>query len=128
MSGRQFRKLLLVAAVAAFAYWIYKDRPTVSGTIDRIINPLLGSKAAVESSERNRVTSDAAATISDQTDATVGSLKVGMRAREVKELLGDPDSIEKDPENPDRSRWTFRRAGRVLVLDGDQRVVSIAVL
>jgi hypothetical protein len=128
MSGRKFRKLLLVAAVVAVAYWIYKDRPTLSGMIDRITNPLLGSKAAVESSERNRVNSDAAATISEQTDTTVGSLKVGMRAPEVKEILGNPDSIEKDPENPDRSRWTYRRAGRVLVMDSDQRVVSIAIL
>ena len=127
MSGRQFRKLLLVAAVAAVAYWIYKDRPTVSGVIDSITNPLLGSRAAVESSERNRVNSDAAATISDQTDATVRELKVGMRGRDVREMLGNPDSVERDAENPNRYRWTYRRVGRVLVLE-DERVVSIAVL
>ena len=127
MSGRQFRKLLLVAAVAAVGYWIYKDRPTVSGLIDSITNPLLGSRAAVESSERNRVNSDAAATISDQTDATVRELKVGMRGRDVREMLGNPDTVERDAENPNRYRWTYRRVGRVLVLE-DERVVSIAVL
>jgi len=127
MSGRKFRRLLLFAAVAAVAYWIYKDRPTVSGIIDSITNPLLGSRAAVESSERNRVSSDAAKAISDQVDIPVGSLKEGMSARDVKELLGNPDSIESDAENPNRFRWTYRRAGRILVIQ-DQRVVSIAIL
>ncbi len=127
MSGRKFRRLLLFAAVAAVAYWIYKDRPTVSGLIDSITNPLMGSRAAVESSERNRVNSDAATAISEQTDLPVASLKEGMSVREVKELLGNPDSIEKDAEKPNRARWTYRRAGRVLLIE-DQRVVSIAIL
>jgi len=127
MSGRKFRRLLLFAAVVAVAYWIYKDRPTVSGMIDSITNPLMGSRAAVESSERNRVNSDAATAISEQTEIPVGSLKEGMSTRDVKELLGSPDSIEKDTENPDRTSWIYRRAARVLVIE-NQRVVSIAVL
>jgi hypothetical protein len=127
MSSRKFRRLLLFAAVAAVAYWIYKDRPTLSGVIDSITNPLLGSRAAVESSERNRVNSDAATVISEQTEIPVGSLEEGMSARDVKELLGNPDSIEKDPENPDRTRWIYRRAARVLVIE-NQRVVSVAIL
>src|SRR5262245_37083141 len=126
MSGRKFRRLLLFAAVVAVAYWIYKDRPTVSGMIDSITNPLMGSRAAVESSERNRVNTDAAAAITEQTDLPVGSLKVGMRARDVKELLGNPDSVEKDSENPKQTRWIYRRAGRILVIE-NERVVSIAV-
>ncbi len=127
MSGRKLRRLLLLAAVAAVAYWIYKDRPTVSGMIDSITHPLMGSRAAVESSERNRVNSDAAVAISEQTDIQVGSLKEGMPARDVKELLGNPDSVEKDAEDPNRFRWTYRRAGRVIVIQ-DQRVVSITIL
>jgi hypothetical protein len=127
MSSRKFRRLLLLAVVAAVAYWIYKDRPTLSGMIDSITRPLLGSRAAVESSERNRVNSDAATAISEQTDLPVGSLKEGMPTRDVRELLGNPDSIEKDAENPNRARWTYRRAGRVLVID-EGRVVSISIL
>jgi len=127
MSGRKFRRLLLFAAVVAVAYWIYKDRPTLSGIVDSLTKPLLGSHAAVESSERNRVSSDAAAAISEQTEIPVGSLKEGMSARDVKELLGNPDSIEKDAENPDRTRWVYKRAARVLVIE-NQRVVSISIL
>ena len=51
----QFRNLVLLAAAAAIGWWIYKDRPTLSGFIDSLTNPLMGSHAAVESSERNRV-------------------------------------------------------------------------
>ena len=127
MSGRRIRNLVILAAVAAIGYWIYKDRPTARGLIDSITNPLMGSKAAVESSERNRVSSDAAAAISEQTEIPVGSLKEGMSARDVKELLGNPDSIEKDAENPDRTRWVYKRAARVLVIE-NQRVVSISIL
>jgi hypothetical protein len=127
MSGRKFRRLLLLAVVAAVAYWLYKDRPTVSGMIDSITHPLMGSRAAVDTSERNRVNSDAAVAITEQTDIPVGSLKEGMPARDVKELLGNPDSVEKDAEDPNRFRWTYRRAGRVIVIQ-DQRVVSISIL
>ena len=126
MSGRKFRRLLLLAAVVAVAYWIYKDRPTVSGLVDSVTNPLMGSRAAVESSERNRVNSDASAAISEQTDLPVGSLKEGMSSREVKELLGNPDTIEKDDENPNRFRWNYRRARRTLVIE-EGRVVSIVI-
>ena len=118
---------MLLAVVAAVAYWLYKDRPTVSGMIDSITHPLMGSRAAVDTSERNRVNSDAAVAITEQTDIPVGSLKEGMPARDVKELLGNPDSVEKDAEDPNRFRWTYRRAGRVIVIQ-DQRVVSITIL
>jgi SmpA / OmlA family len=126
VSGRRFRKLLLFAAALAVGYWIFKDRPTVSGIIDFLTNPLMGSRAAVKTSERNRVNADAASAITEQTEQQVGSLREGMSSREVRELLGDPDSIEGDPENPNRFRWTYVRARRTLVVD-EGRVVSILV-
>ena len=126
MSGRQFRKLLLLAAAVAVGYWIYKDRPTVSGIIDSMTNPLMGSRAAVKTSERNRVNADASAVITDQSELPVGSLHEGMSGREVRDLLGNPDTIEKDPENPNRFRWIYERARRTIVVD-EERVVSILV-
>lgn len=127
MSSRRFRNLFLLAAAAALAYWIYKDRPTLSGIVDSITDPLLGSRAAVKTEERKRVTGDAVVAISDQVELPVGSVREGMTSREVKELLGQPDSIEPEPGgNRSRVRWTYGRARRVLVLE-DDRVVSIAI-
>jgi hypothetical protein len=128
MSGRKFRNLVLILLVAGIAYWIYKDRPTASGLIDSITDPLLGSKAAVKSSERNRVTGDASAAISEQAELPVGSLREGMTRREVEELLGKPQSRE--PEVVDgvrRMRWIYPNAHRVLTFQ-DDRLVSITVL
>ncbi len=127
MSGRKFRNLVLFALVAGLAWWIYKDRPTVSGMIDTITDPLLGSRAAVKSSERNRVVGDASAAISEQVDLPVGSLREGMSKREVVDLLGKADSEE--PEVVDgvkRVRWTYSRARRVLTFQ-EERLVSIAI-
>ena len=108
MSSRKVRNLILVALVAGVAYWIYKDRPTVSGLVDTITDPLLGSRAAVKSSERNRVVGDASAAISEQTELPVGSLREGMTSREVVELLGDPDSKENEVVDGVKSvKWTY---------------------
>lgn len=127
MSGRQFRKVLLIAVVLGVAYWIYKDRPTVSGFIDSITDPLMGSRAAVKSSERNRVVGDASAAISEQSDLPVGNLREGMSSREVLELLGNPDSRESETvEGVPQVRWTYSRARRVLIFQND-RIVSIVV-
>ncbi len=128
MSGRQFRKLLFVAIIAGVAYWIYRDRPTLSGIVDSITGPLLGSRAAVKSSERNRVVGDASAAIaSEDAELPVGSLKEGMSGREVTELLGPPDAREDIVvEGVRQVRWTYTRARRELVLQ-DSRVVSIVV-
>ncbi len=127
MSGRQFRKLLLLAVAVGVAYWVYKDRPTVSGFIDSITDPLMGSRAAVKSSERNRVVGDATAAISEQSDLPVGSLREGMTSREVEDLLGDPDSREDETvEGVKRVRWTYSRARRVLVFQNG-RLVSIII-
>jgi hypothetical protein len=128
MSSRKLRNLVLIALVAGVAYWIYKDRPTVSGIVDSITSPLLGSRAAVKSSERNRVVGDASAAISEQSELPVGSLREGMTGREVEDLLGRPDS--KEPEVVDgvkRVRWTYSRAHRLLTFQ-ENRLVSIVVV
>ena len=127
MSGRKIRNLVLVLLVAGVAWWIYKDRPTVSGLVDEITDPLLGSRAAVKSSERNRVVGDASAAISEQTELPVGSLREGMTGPDVVDLLGKPDSSEDIVvEGVKQKRWTYTRAHRVLTLQED-RVVSITV-
>jgi SmpA / OmlA family len=126
MSGRKFRKLLLLAIVVGIGYWIYKDRPTVAGIVDSVTSPLMGSRAAVKSSERNRVTDDATSAIAEQTEAQIGSLREGMTSSEVRELLGNPDSVEPDPVNRNRYRWNYKRVRRTLVVD-EGRVVSIVL-
>jgi hypothetical protein len=127
MSGRKFRNLVLLALAAGLAYWVYKDRPTVSGIVDSITSPLLGSRAAVKSSERNRIVGDASAAISEQSELPVGSLREGMTGREVVELLGRPDSREPvEVDGVKQVRWTYARAHRILFLQ-DERVVSIVV-
>ena len=128
MSSRKVRKLVLVALVAGVAYWIYKDRPTVSGIVDTITDPLLGSRAAVKSSERNRVVGEASTAISEQTELPVGSLREGMRSREVIDLLGDPDSKENEVVDGVQSvKWTYDSAHRLLTFQ-EGRLVSIAVM
>jgi hypothetical protein len=127
MSGRRLRRLVLLALVIGVGYWIYKDRPTVSGFIDSLTNPLLGSKAAVEESERNRVVKDAGTVATEQSDAAVGTLREGMSTYEVKDLLGEPEKQEEEKtETALRQRWTYSRLHRVLVFQ-DGRVISIAI-
>ena len=127
MSGRRIRNLVLLVIAAGVGYWFYKDRPTARGLIDSLTNPLFGSKAAVDSSERNRVVSDASTSISEETDKTVGALKEGMRASDVTDLIGQPDRME--DENVDgvpQTRWTYARLRRELVFR-DNRLASIVV-
>jgi len=127
MSGRKLRKLLLFVAAAGVAYWIYRDRPTLSGIVDSLTSPLMGSRAAVKSSERNRVVGDASTAISEQSELPLGSLHEGMPARDVIDLLGNPDARETETvEGVTRVRWTYTRARRVIVLR-NERVVSIVV-
>lgn len=129
MSGRRIRNLLLLAIVAGVGWWIYRDRPTLGGFVDSITNPLFGSKAAVKSSERNRVVGDATVAISEQVEVPVEVVKEGMSGREVRDLLGTPDRIVRENlENKvTRATWTYDRAARVIVLH-DDRVVSITVI
>ncbi len=127
MTGRTLRRLLLVAAIAGVGYWIYQDQPTASGIIDTITSPLMGSKAAVKSSERNRVTGDATAAISEQTDSTVAVLHEGMTIAEVRELLGPPEKYETvKVDGVYRQRWTYSHPNRVLMFQ-DGRVISIVL-
>ena len=128
MSGRRVRNLILLALVAGLAWWVYRDRPTLGGIVDNLTRPLLGSRAAVKSSERNRIVGDATTAITEQVELPVGSVKEGMWGREVRELLGNPDKAELEMrERIARTTWTYKRAARVIVLE-DDRVVSISVL
>jgi hypothetical protein len=127
MSGRRIRNLVLLAVAAGVVYWIHKDRPTAGGLIDSITKPLMGSKAAVDSSERNRVVGDASTSISEETEKTVGALKEGMTMNEVSDLLGRPDRMEDEKEDGVRqTRWTYARLRRELVFR-ENRLVSIVV-
>jgi hypothetical protein len=127
MSGRRLGRLLILALVVGIGYWIYKDRPTATGFIDSITGPLMGSQAAVKSSERNRVVGDATAAITDQTDAAVGTLHEGMTPGEIKDLLGNPDKIEWEKvEGIAQSRWVYAKLKRVLVIR-DGHLVSIVI-
>ena len=128
MSGRKLRNLVLFAIMVGVGYWIYKDRPTLSGIVDSITSPLFGSRAAVKSSERNRVVGDASTAISEQIDLPVGSLREGMTRREVVELLGDPQTRDEEVvDGVRRVRWTYSRAHRELTFQED-RLVSIVVI
>jgi hypothetical protein len=127
MSPRRFRRLLLVVLAAGVGYWIYKDRPTLSGIIDAITNPLMGSRAAVNTSERNRVVGDATSAVSEQSQASVAAIREGMTASQLRETLGDPDKIEEETvDGVAQTRWTFRKAKRVVILR-QGRAVSIIV-
>jgi hypothetical protein len=130
MTGRHFRNLVLLAIAAGVGYWIYKDRPTVSSMVDAITGPLLGSHAAVKTSERNRVVGDATTAISEQVELPVSSLREGMSPTEVRDLLGDPDkseNLEKGDPKSASLRWTYNRAARVIVFR-DNRVASISIV
>jgi hypothetical protein len=121
------RKLLLLALVVGIGYWIYRTRPTVSGIVDDLTRPIFGSKAAVKESEHKRVEAEAAPAVGRDEPVQVGTLKEGMKADEVRDLVGRPDEIEQFKENGvEKVRWTYRRLGRVLVLR-EGRVVSIEI-
>jgi hypothetical protein len=121
------RKLLLLALVVGIGYWIYRTRPTVSGIVDDLTRPIFGSKAAVKESEHKRVEAEAAPVVGKDESVPVGALKEGMKADEVRDLVGRPDEIEQFKEDGvEKVRWTYRRLGRVLVLR-EGRVVSIEI-
>jgi len=118
------RRVLILLLVAGVVYWIVKDHPTVSGLVDRLTSPLLSSKAAVDESEHKRVVAESAPVVGGDQDVTVGAIKPGMDSREVRRLVGSPDSVvELDAH---RERWTYKAIGRTLLLN-DHRVVSIEV-
>lgn len=129
MSGRQIRNAVLLAIVVGVGYWIYTEKPTVSGIIDSITSPLFGSKAAVDSSEHNRIRDEASTVVAEQSDPDrVKGLREGMSRDEIRDLLGRPDAIDKvQKDGIDQQRWTYRDARRIIVFQNN-RVVSISVL
>ncbi len=129
MSGRKVRNVLLLAIVGGIGYWIYTDRPTVPGLIDKITNPLMGSHAAVKSSERNRLQGEASVTLAEQqSEQRVETLREGMSRDDVRDLMGSPDVIEREKKDGvERVRWIYRQGRRLIVFQGN-RVVSISVL
>jgi hypothetical protein len=123
----KIRKLLLLGLAVGIGYWIYRTRPTVSGIVDDLTRPIFGSKAAVKESEHKRVESEAAPVVGKDEAVSLGTLKEGMKAADVQDLVGRPDEIEPFKEDGvDKVRWTYRHLGRVLVLR-DGRVVSIEI-
>jgi uncharacterized protein YodC (DUF2158 family) len=128
MSGRKLRNLVLLVLAAGLAYWIYTKRPTLPGVVDAVTRPLMGSRAAVDASERNRIVGDASQVIADQQDSKIGRLHEGMTRNDVRDLLGDPDRITttRAEDGVQETRWDYREARRILVFRED-RLVSIVV-
>jgi len=129
MSGRRVRGLLILAALVWIGWLIYEKRPTVSGIVDDLTRPLLGSRAAVKESEHKRVVGEASQVIMLDQEKPVGAIHEGMSESEVRHLLGDPGEIETVLEDRGpRVRWVYRNLNRVVVFDERRRVVSIAIL
>jgi hypothetical protein len=127
MSLRSFRKLVLLVAIGAVAYWVYKTHPTLSGVVEDLTRPLFESKAAVKESEYKRVVAEAVPAISRSEEIAVGTLHEKMRDREVRDLIGPPDEVQQSHEHGvDKARWVYRRLGRTILFE-DGRVVSIEV-
>jgi hypothetical protein len=123
----KIRGLLLVAVVGGVAYWAYKTHPTVSGIVNDLTRPLMGSKAVVKESEHKRVMAEAAPAASEGEQIQPAAVREGMKKAEVEELLGRPDRIEPLRENGKaRVRWIYDTAGRILLFEED-RLVSITV-
>jgi len=126
MSGRNVRRLLLLAALGGIGWWIHEKRPTVSGLVDDLTRPLMGSRAVVKESEQKRVVAEASQVVLHDEEKPVAALREGMSDLEVRALLGDPDEILPDGDSALRLRWVYRKVDRVLVFDR-HRLVSIAV-
>jgi hypothetical protein len=122
------RTAVILVVVAGVAYWIYKDQPTVSGFVDGLTRPVMGSKAAVKESEHRRVVSDVVPGAPEGGEqVSMQTVREGMKSEDVREILGKPDRIEPFEENGhSRIRWTYLSTGRIIVLE-DARVVSIAI-
>lgn len=128
MSWRRLRNFLLFALAAFVAYTWYQKRPTVSGVVDTITQPLMESKAAVKESERNRVMATAVPSLQEQVEAPVGTIRERMTYSEVRALLGGPERIEEVQEDGrTRVRWIYERVRRMVVFE-DGRVLSITVM
>jgi hypothetical protein len=127
MGGQRFRTLFLLAALGGIGWWIYEKRPTLSGVVETLTRPLLGSRAAVKTSERKRVVGEASQVVVLDEEKPVGTVQEGMSESDVRRLLGEPDAVEDVLEDAGpRRRWTYRSLGRVIVFEGG-RVLSVAV-
>jgi hypothetical protein len=131
MRRRLGRFLVLAIAAGAFGWWFTHGKPSVQKMVDDLTRPLFGSKAAVQEAERNRISAQAVVAVTDQSSETpIGTLRLGMKFREVRELLGEPNLVETPPlekGKPETVRWTYKSAHRLLVFE-DGRLVSIAIL
>jgi len=118
---------VILIVVGGVAYWIYRDQPTVSGLVEGLTRPLMGSKAAVKESEHRRVMSEAVPAAPEGEQVSTQTIREGMKADEVREILGKPEKIEPlEEDGRSRVRWTYLRTGRVVVFESG-RVVSIAI-
>ena len=127
MNGRRVRGLLSLAVLGAIGWWIYDRRPTVPGLVDDLTRPLLGSRAAVKEDEHRRVVAQASQAVHLEGERAVEELKTGMSEVEVRDLLGEPDEVEKlDDEATHRVRWIYRDLRRNVVFER-RRVVSYTV-
>jgi len=123
------RPLLVAVLVGAVAWWYTHGRPSFQEMVDGVTNPLMGSKAAVKESERNRVEGEAVGVVSEQNETAIETLKEGMTMRQVRELLGEPnvnETVSRERGKPEVVRWTYKTARRVLLFE-DGRLTSIAI-
>ena len=130
MRRRLGRFLVLAIAAGTFWWWFTHGKPSAQQMVDDVTRPLFGSKAAVQESERNRVSGEAVGVIADQTETSIETLRLGMKFSEVRELLGQPNVVETPPlekGKPETVRWTYKSAHRFLVFE-DGRLVSITIL
>jgi hypothetical protein len=128
---RRWGRLLLLAIVGgAVAWWFTHGKPSAQQMVDDLTRPLFGSRAAVQESERNRVSGQAVGVIADQSETQIETLRLGMKFREVRELLGEPNLVDTPPlekGKPETVRWTYKTVHRLLVFE-DGRLVSITIL
>jgi hypothetical protein len=127
MNGRRIRGFLYLVLLTAIGWWIYETRPTVSGLVDDLTRPLLGSGAAVKEAEHKRVVQEASQIVNLDREKPVDALRPGMSEWEVRSLIGDPDDVERlDDEATYRVRWVYKDIRRNVVFER-RRVVSIAI-
>jgi hypothetical protein len=121
------RTAVVLVVAGGVGFWIYKSHPTVHGLVDGLTAPLMESKAAVKESEYRRVQSLAVPAAHEGEQVSTQTIREGMKRTDVEELLGKPDRTEAlEEDGHSRLRWTYVRAGRVIVFE-NARVVSIAV-
>jgi hypothetical protein len=126
-TSRTVRRVLALGVLAALGWWIHEKKPTISGIVDDLTRPLLGSRAAVRESEQKRIVGEASQVLTIGEERPIGFIREGMSNPEVRRLLGDPDEIQTLVDGSEvRVRWTYRSLHRVVVFDR-HRVVSIAV-